>query len=129
MAVPTGHHNNSVLTYDRVQTQQQEENQENGSKKIIDMVSILACTLNRTVLVPRSQITVVSPTFGRSECQNSVRAQRNEMSGLSHIFAHFFDVTQDAGNFDQEKQVLLTLAPESFSFGLCVLSRFQVLKC
>ena len=96
---------------------------------ILDMVSILACTLNRTVLVPRSQITVVSPTFGRSECQNSVRAQRNEMSGLSHIFAHFFDVTQDAGNFDQEKQVLLTLAPESFSFGLCVLSRFQVLKC
>ena len=35
MAVPTGHHNNSVLTYDRVQTQQQEEMQENGSKKII----------------------------------------------------------------------------------------------
>ena len=35
MAVPTGHHNNSVLTYDTVQTQQQEEIQENDSNKII----------------------------------------------------------------------------------------------
>ena len=35
MAVPTGHHNNSVLTCDRVQKQQQEEIQDNDSKKII----------------------------------------------------------------------------------------------
>ena len=40
MAVPTGHHNNSVLTYDRVQTQQQDEIQENDSKKIIISINL-----------------------------------------------------------------------------------------
>ena len=55
----------------------------------LDMVSILPCTLNRTLLVPSSQNTVQMLSFGRSEGQSNVCTQRYDLRFFWWIFSTF----------------------------------------
>ena len=56
---------------------------------LVDMVSILPCTLNRTLLVPSSQNTVQMLSFGRSEGQSNVCTQRYDLRFFWWIFSTF----------------------------------------
>ena len=60
-----------------------------NEESTIDMVSILPCTLNRTLLVPSSQNTVQMLSFGRSEGQSNVCTQRYDLRFFWWIFSTF----------------------------------------